>query len=113
MDVGANFSNKCFGSGLHVVSVFIPQRVTPPVTTAEPPVWDSKEKEHGGRIPTEDVIFLSQDQLIILKFEFELKQMSLFKRSNVCFFVFFSGMLNIEPLLMTNHIHVLSHIHYQ
>lgn len=27
MDVGANFSNKCFGSGLHVVSVFIPQRV--------------------------------------------------------------------------------------
>lgn len=88
MDVGANFSNKCFGSGLHVVSVFIPQRVTPPVATAEPPVWDSKEKEHGGRIPTEDVIFLSQDQLIILKFEFELKQMSLFKRSNVCFLFF-------------------------
>lgn len=26
---------------------------------------------------------------------------------------FFSGMLNIEPLWMSNHIHVLSHIHYQ
>lgn len=85
MDVGANFSNKCFGSGLHVVSVFIPQRA------ALIPTWIHRNipADTSSRHRTEADEFVQKIQCVFFVFFRNAEHWTLIDvKSHTCTFTY-------------------------